>query len=101
MVEIARRSFITGLIAMVAAPAIVRAGSLMPVKAMPSVDDIHALLEARINDCVKIMARNLSETLYGDLPGRAFNAGLSGLITVQDAAPWRLKQMVSGISFRG
>lgn len=31
---IARRSFITGLIALVAAPAIVRAGSLMPVKQM-------------------------------------------------------------------
>lgn len=29
-----RRSLITGLIALVAAPAIVRAGSLMPVKAM-------------------------------------------------------------------
>lgn len=28
-----RRSFITGLVALVAAPAIVRAGSLMPVKA--------------------------------------------------------------------
>lgn len=31
---IERRSFITGLIALVAAPAIVRAGSLMPVKRM-------------------------------------------------------------------
>jgi hypothetical protein len=29
-----RRSFITGLVALVAAPAIVRAGSLMPVKVM-------------------------------------------------------------------
>jgi hypothetical protein len=29
-----RRSFITGLISLVAAPAIVRAGSLMPVKAI-------------------------------------------------------------------
>lgn len=31
---IARRSFITGLITLVAAPAIVRAGSLMPIKQM-------------------------------------------------------------------
>lgn len=31
---IARRSFLTGLISLVAAPAIVRAGSLMPVRAM-------------------------------------------------------------------
>ena len=30
-----RRTFITGLISFVAAPAIVRAGSLMPVKQMP------------------------------------------------------------------
>lgn len=32
MIEIPRRSFITGLIALVAAPAIVRAGSIMPVR---------------------------------------------------------------------
>lgn len=32
MIELARRSFITGLIALVAAPAIVRAGSIMPVR---------------------------------------------------------------------
>lgn len=31
---IGRRGFITGLVALVAAPAIVRAGSLMPVKIM-------------------------------------------------------------------
>lgn len=31
---IERRSFITGLIALVAAPAIVRAGSLMPIRQM-------------------------------------------------------------------
>jgi hypothetical protein len=35
VIETTRRSLITGLIALVAAPAIVRAGSLMPVKAMP------------------------------------------------------------------
>lgn len=32
MIEMKRRAFIGGLIALVAAPAIVRAGSLMPVK---------------------------------------------------------------------
>lgn len=32
-----RRGFITGLISLVAAPAIVRAGSLMPIKAEPLV----------------------------------------------------------------
>ena len=39
-----RRGFITGLISFVAAPAIVRAGSLMPVKAMPIEDDLAFLL---------------------------------------------------------
>jgi hypothetical protein len=34
VIEQSRRGFITGLISLVAAPAIVRAGSLMPVKAM-------------------------------------------------------------------
>lgn len=32
--KLSRRSIITGLVALVAAPAIVRAGSLMPVKVM-------------------------------------------------------------------
>lgn len=35
MIATSRRSFITGLIAFAAAPAIVRAESLMPVKVMP------------------------------------------------------------------
>jgi hypothetical protein len=35
-----RRSFITGLAALVAAPAIVRAGSLMPVKAIQPPDPL-------------------------------------------------------------
>lgn len=50
MVEIARRSFITGLVALVAAPAIVRVGSLMPVKTVLwSTDDIAKLLDQRID----------------------------------------------------
>jgi hypothetical protein len=35
-----RRSFITGLISLVAAPAIVRVGSLMPVKTMAMIDPV-------------------------------------------------------------
>lgn len=35
MIEQSRRGFITGLISLVAAPAIVRAGSLMPIKGDP------------------------------------------------------------------
>ncbi|MHB8272702.1 hypothetical protein [Bradyrhizobium sp.] len=37
MTQLSRRSLITGLISLVAAPAIVRAGSLMPVKVMEPV----------------------------------------------------------------
>jgi hypothetical protein len=52
MVDLARRSFITGLIAFgVTAPAIVRAGSLMPVKQMIwNPDDIAALLDGLLDD---------------------------------------------------
>jgi hypothetical protein len=52
MVELAHRSFLTGMIAFgVTAPAIVRAGSLMPVKSYLVVnhDDIAELL-ARLDD---------------------------------------------------
>lgn len=51
-IEVARRSFITGLISLVAAPAIVRAGSLMPVKSIVepiTAEDIAALL-MRLDD---------------------------------------------------
>jgi len=51
MVDLARRSFIAGLgAALITAPAIVRAGSLMPVKQMIwAPDDIAALLDARLD----------------------------------------------------
>lgn len=51
MAEFARRSFIAGLgAALIVAPVIVRAGSLMPVKQMVWVDDdIASLLDARLD----------------------------------------------------
>lgn len=43
---IERRAFLTGLISLVAAPAIVRAGSLMPVKVIELRDDpVHFITE--------------------------------------------------------
>lgn len=36
MIEQSRRGFITGLVSLIAAPAIVRVGSIMPVKAIPT-----------------------------------------------------------------
>jgi hypothetical protein len=48
MPELSRRGLITGLICLMAAPAIVRAASLMPVKAMPVYTDLERLwLEIR------------------------------------------------------
>ena len=51
-----RRSLITGLISLVAAPAIVRATSIMPIKALPAVEDLDTLAR-----------KQLADSLYGDL----------------------------------
>jgi hypothetical protein len=61
---LSRRSFVTGLISLVAAPAIVRAGSLMPVKAEP--EDIYKLLAERIRDCERVMQENIQTIVYGN-----------------------------------
>ena len=62
-----RRSFITGLAALIAAPAVVRYASLMPVKAMPSVEDLNALLKARMDEAYRITRENMANSLYGNL----------------------------------
>jgi hypothetical protein len=46
MIETSRRSLLTGLGALIAAPAIVRASSLMPLKAVPNWDDYDEALRA-------------------------------------------------------
>lgn len=51
-----RRSFLTGLTSLIAAPAIVRVASIMPVKAMPSAEEAYAAL-----------AKGMSNNLYGNL----------------------------------
>jgi hypothetical protein len=45
-----RRSFITGLISLVAAPAIVRPTSIMPIKALPTVEDLDTLARKQLAD---------------------------------------------------
>jgi hypothetical protein len=62
-----RRSFITGLVALVAAPAIVRAGSLMPVKVLEPSLSVEELLRLRMEEAYRITRENLSNSLYGDL----------------------------------
>lgn len=72
MIHTSRRSLITGLVSFLAAPAVVRAASLMPVKALPEAafeysgyysviplspidPEMMKLLMARIEDAERIM----------------------------------------------
>lgn len=80
MIIQSRRRFLTGLVSALAAPAIVRFDSLMPVKALPPDLTLHgvpiyfddpdmaALLVLRMNAAYWVMAEGLSQSLYGDHP---------------------------------
>lgn len=71
---IGRRGFITGLISLAAAPAIVRASSLMPVKQMsPALVSfeqyekaMNAFLQKRLDEAYAAIRDNMSRCLYGD-----------------------------------
>jgi hypothetical protein len=63
-----RRSFLTGLASVIAAPAIVRMSSLMPVKAMPSAEDLNALLHARLDECYQIVRKNMQQSIFYSTP---------------------------------
>jgi hypothetical protein len=59
-----RRRFLTGLGALlVAAPAIVRAGILMPVRQPLTIEE---LVKLHIADCERIMAENINRVIFGD-----------------------------------
>jgi hypothetical protein len=87
MTELSRRSLITGLVSLVAAPAIVRATSLMPVKTIdPELvyfewagNSIRAeahiveLLKRRIANAERVMIENINTCIFG---GRVY--GISG-----------------------
>lgn len=76
--SLSRRGFITGLAATFAAPAIVRASSLMPVKAMPAEDNLavmQKLLEARLSDAYRVTKKHMDQMLYGDTFSRTFTLG--------------------------
>ena len=65
-----RRGFITGLGAFFcAAPAIVRASNIMPVRAVSS-DELLDLLHRRMNEAYEVLRQNLTRSLYG---GGTFN----------------------------
>lgn len=54
MIESSRRGFITGLISLVAAPAIVRAGSLMPVKNMSAIAEWRYVVRVATIDITEV-----------------------------------------------
>ena len=70
MTQLSRRSLIGSLISLVAAPAIVRAGSLMPVKVERNIidptEEMLALLRKRIADAEHVMMENIKTCLFGD-----------------------------------
>jgi hypothetical protein len=107
MVELARRSFITSLVAFgIGAPAIVRAGSLMAVKQVVwTSNDIVALLERRLDAAAAIMARNLSEAIYGDVMTGGSGDGLRRLLPSypleQTQALFPYREVAAGFSLNG
>ena len=78
-----RRSFLAGLgAALIAGPAIVRATSIMPVKAYEpiNIDEIVALLERRMAYAEHNMARQLAQSLYASGQRDQPLDGLAGVI---------------------
>lgn len=75
-----RRSFITGLVAFAAAPAIVRASSLMPVKAIRPDEDIYALLAQRIRECEAVTRQNMATIIYGTDEAPVIFSGFKPLV---------------------
>jgi hypothetical protein len=62
-----RRTFLKSLGLLIAAPAIVRVASIMPVKAIrPATDEeIWALLRARMDECYRVTRENMARSLFG------------------------------------
>lgn len=69
--NLSRRGLIVGLAAsLVAAPAIVKSASLMPIRGVPlaNQDAIIELLAKRIADAQMVMAAGLNKNFFGDGP---------------------------------
>jgi hypothetical protein len=67
-----RRGFIAGLGALfIAAPAIVRATSIMPVKAIrqPTLEEVRALLKARMEEAFRVTRESIAQNLYAGYGG--------------------------------
>lgn len=81
---ITRRGLLGGFAALLAAPAIVRVASLMPVRAAYAERSILDLLERRIAQAEMVIRDNFTAILYGDGPP-GWSAGLATLIPLEDA----------------
>lgn len=81
---LSRRSIITGLISLVAAPAIVRAGSLMPVKAIQP-------------ELIRLSDDRLMSDIVG--PANVYWATASDFFYLSDTNELRLLHVVDRISF--
>ena len=83
--QISRRSFFLGAGALVAAPSIVRASSLMPVKFVPEpwlVCDGRAVLKAQYPDLFRVLGN-----MYGGDHGKTFNLpDMRGMLYSEDFA---------------
>jgi hypothetical protein len=64
---LSRRSLITGLVSLVAAPAIVRVASIMPVKAMEPLT-IEQLLALRIAVTSRVLDETITKLVWGGPP---------------------------------
>ena len=80
-----RRSLITGLISLVAAPAIVRPTSIMPIKALPAVEDLDTLARKRFVDCL--------DACLVDVTRQAFVPRLFAQIYCADLWAWQFKYL--------
>ena len=95
-----RRSFIAGLAALVAAPAIVNVSSIMPVKAYETVnvDELVALLARRMEEAESCLARRVAQSLYSDGNQSMPLGGLAKLI--QEIGPWKHREQAVVIEMR-
>jgi hypothetical protein len=86
---IQRRKFLTLFASTLAAPAVVRATSIMPVKALPPVleyrqlspEQISDLLYARMDEVYKVIAKCMDELPYSDYSG---NTGLRDSLWLEE-----------------
>jgi hypothetical protein len=66
-VSLSRRAFFTGLGAVLAAPVIVRASSIMPVRPLYTMTDFKALMERKMKELEEQMVRDMTALINRDV----------------------------------